>query len=285
VTGAAVTGRFTSRLLPAFAFGLAIAFAFNACADGLGTIKQRGTALVGTQADYPPFEFIENGKIVGYDKDLLDAVIAAWGVKLDQLDLPFAGLLTGLMQKKFDFVCTALLILPERAQKLAVTLPIASARVGFWKRKDNAKVKSIDDLTGLTVGAVVPPSGPTALMTAYNEGLAKSGKGAADIKYFQGSTDLSLALLNAQVDVWVTTSLTMNAQMKKYPDKFELVGDFGEPLYYAWGTRPDDPSLRDAINVELRRLRDSGQMERLQQKWFGLTMKVPDSGYLPEGAK
>jgi hypothetical protein len=26
-------------------------------------------------------------------------------------------------------------------------------------------------------------------------------------------------------------------------------------------------------------------MERLQQKWFGLTMKVPDSGLLPEGAK
>jgi polar amino acid transport system substrate-binding protein len=282
---AAVTARHMRRFLPAFALGAAMAFAFGARADGLAVIKQRGVALVGTQADYPPFEFIQDGKIVGYDKDLLDSIIAAWSVKLEQLDLPFAGLLTGLMQKKFDFVCTALLILPERAQKLAITLPIASAPVGFWKRKDDAKVKSIDDLSGLIVGAVVPPSGPTALMTAYNDGLTKSGKGAADIKYFQGSTDLSLALLNAQVDVWATTSLTMNAQLKKYPDKFELVGNFGEPLYYGWATRPDDTSLRDAINIELRRLRDSGEVERLQQKWFGLTMIIPDSGYLPEGAK
>src|SRR5262249_2150704 len=276
---AAVTIRLTRRFLPVLTLGAALAFAFGARAEGLATIKQRGVALVGTQADYPPFEFIQDGKIVGYDKDLLDSIIAAWGVKLEQIDLPFAGLLTGLMQKKFDFVCTALLILPERAQKLAITLPIASAPVGFWKRKGDAKVKSIDDLSGLIVGAVVPPSGPTALMTAYNDGLAKSGKAAADIKYFQGSTDLSLALLNAQADVWATTSLTMNAQLKKYPDKFVLVGNFGEPLYYGWAVRPDDMSLRDAINIELRRLRDSGELERLQQKWFGLTMKIPDSGY------
>lgn len=128
--GAVVTGRPSLRFLPAFALGLAMAIAFGARAEDLATIKQRGTAIVGTQADYPPFEFIENGKIVGYDKDLLDSIIAAWGVKLEQLDLPFAGLLTGLMQNKFDFVCTALLILPERSKKLAMTLPIAAAPVG-----------------------------------------------------------------------------------------------------------------------------------------------------------
>ena len=197
-----------------------------------------------------------------------------WGVKLEQVDLPFAGLLTGLLENKYDFVCTALLILPERARKLAITMPVAVAPVGFWKRKGDTKVKSVDDLSGLTVGAVVPPSGPTALMTAHNNTLAQSGRGAADIRYFQGSTDLALALLNAQVDVWATTSLTMNSQMKKYPDKFELVGYFGEPFYYGWATRPDDTTLRDAINTELRRLRDSGEMQRLQLKWFGLAMEI-----------
>jgi polar amino acid transport system substrate-binding protein len=215
-----------------------VALTIGVRAQGLVAIKQRGTANVATQADYPPFEFIQDGKIIGYDKDLLDAVIAKWGVKLDQIDLPFAGLLTGLLENKYDFVCTALLILPERARKLAITMPVAVAPVGFWRRKGDTKVKSVDDLSGLTVGAVVPPSGPTALMTAHNNTLAQSGKGAADIKYFQGSTDLALALLNAQVDVWATTPLTMNSQMKKYPDKFELVGYFGEPFYYGWATRP-----------------------------------------------
>ena len=274
---------FARRMLSLIAVvGIAAAAAH---ADGLGPIKARGQVNVGTQADYPPFEFIQDGKIVGYDKDLLDAIVATWGVKLSQVDLPFAGLLTGLMEKKYDFICTALLILPERAGKVAYTMPIAVAPIGIWKRKGDGHVISVDDLTGVTVGAVVPPSGPTGLMLAHNETLKKSGKGAADIKYFQGSTDLSLALLNGQVDVWVTTALTMNAQMKKYPDKFELVGFFGEPFYYAWAARPDDTELRDALNAGLRQLLESGEMERLQQKWFGLTMKVPTSGYMPPGAK
>ena len=208
----------------------------------------------------------------------------SWGVKLNQVDLPFAGLLTGLFENKFDLICTALFILPDRAKRVAYTMPIAVAPIGIWKRKGDAHVRSVDDLTGVIVGAVVPPSGPTGLLLAYNEKLKESGKGATEIKYFQGSTDLALALANGQVDAWVTTALTMNAQMKKFPDKFELVGYFGDPFYYAWATRPGDTALRDAINDELRKMRENGDMEKLQQKWFGLTMQVPTSGYMPPGA-
>jgi polar amino acid transport system substrate-binding protein len=266
------------------AAGAGAALAFGARAQGLDPIQKRGTVKVGTQADYPPFEFIQDGKIVGYDKDLLDAVVADWGVKLDQVDLPFAGLLTGLFESKYDFICTALLILPERAAKVAYTMPIASARVGLWKRKEDTKIVSVDDLTGATIGAVVPPSGPTTMVIALNNKLKEAGKGAAGIKYYQGSTDLTLAMLNGQVDVWVTTALTMNAHMQKYPGKFELVGYFGDPYFYAWAARPGDAPLRDAINASLRKLRDNGDMQKFQQKWFGLTMDVPVSGYMPPGA-
>src|SRR5690348_18482933 len=88
--------RLTRRRLGLGAAAVALAYSTGARAAGVEVIKQRGIANVGTQADYPPFEFIQDGKIVGYDKDLLDAVISDWGVKLNQLDLPFAGLLTGL---------------------------------------------------------------------------------------------------------------------------------------------------------------------------------------------
>src|SRR5690349_15219455 len=109
--------RLSRRTIALGAAALGLTYSAGARAAGVEAIKQRGIANVGTQADYPPFEFIQDGKIVGYDKDLLDAVISDWGVKLNQLDLPFAGLLTGLFESKFDFICTALLILPDRAKK------------------------------------------------------------------------------------------------------------------------------------------------------------------------
>ncbi|MBN9273072.1 MAG: transporter substrate-binding domain-containing protein, partial [Mesorhizobium sp.] len=58
-------------------------------AEGLvDQIKQRGTIVVGTEAAFEPFEFVRDGQIVGYNKDILDYVVAQLGVKLDQLNLP-----------------------------------------------------------------------------------------------------------------------------------------------------------------------------------------------------
>jgi polar amino acid transport system substrate-binding protein len=255
-----------------------------ASAGLLDEIKKKGQVIVGTEAAYYPFEFIENGKIVGYDKDVLDAIIKSWGFKMEQLDLPFAGILPGLLQKKFDFVATALLINPERAKRYAFTMPVAQVKVGLLRRKGDAKVKSVDDLSGLTIVSGTPPAGPTVIFMNYNETLKAKGKGANDQKMLSSSGDEILALANGQGDAMVDSMPVLLGAMKKYPDKFEVVGTFGEPFWVGWVTRPEDLDLRDAINAEIRKLRDGGQLEVMQKKWFGYTMPIPDANYLPEGA-
>ena len=80
-----------------------------ALAEGgsLAEIKARGQLTVGTEAAYEPYEFVENGVVVGYGRDVLDYMAAKLGVKLVQLNLPFQGLLPGLMSRRFDFVATS----------------------------------------------------------------------------------------------------------------------------------------------------------------------------------
>jgi polar amino acid transport system substrate-binding protein len=251
----------------------------------LAEIKKKGKVTVGTEAAYAPFEFVEDGKIVGYDKDILDRIIAAWGVELEQLDVPFAGILTGLDQGKYDIVSTALIMNPERASKYAFTMPVAVADVAIVKRKGDEKVKSIDDLGGLSIGGPVPPSGPTSVLTNYAEELKAAGKEAPQIVHFQGDPELFLALGNGQIDAAVETRLVINELMRKQPDQFEIVGTIGKPFYIGWVVRPEDTSLRDSINEEIRKIRDSGEMAKLQEKWFGFTMEIPDSGYLPPNSK
>jgi len=255
-----------------------------ASAGPLDEIRKRGKVIVGTEAAYYPFEFIENGKIVGYDEDVLNAIVKSWGIKMEQIDLPFAGILPGLLQKKFDFVATALLVNPERAKRYAFTMPVAQTKVGFLKRKGDAKVKSVDDLSGLVISSGTPPAGPTVIFMHYNDELKAKGKGAKEQKMFSSSADYILALANGQIDAMVDSTPVMLGAMKKYPDKFEVVGTFGEPFWVGWVTRPEDLGLRDAINVEIRKLRDSGELGALQKKWFGEAMTIPDSGYLPPDA-
>ena len=94
-------------------------------ADLLDQIKQRGEIVIATEARLPPFEFVENGKIVGYDADLMAAVMLKLpGVKINQLDLPWQGILAGLDAKKFDYVITAVTATKERVQRYAMSLPL-----------------------------------------------------------------------------------------------------------------------------------------------------------------
>jgi polar amino acid transport system substrate-binding protein len=265
-----------------FALMLTLFAANNAAAGLIDEIKARGKVVVATEAAYPPFEFIQDGKIVGFDKDVLDLVVAAWGVELEQLDVPFAGILTGLLQKKYDFVCTGLIMNPERTSKYAFTMPVAVANVAVVKRKGDTKVKSIDDLTGLKIGGPVPPSGPMNVLTKYNETLGE--KKAGELVHFQSAPDEFLALGNGQIDAAVETTLTLQELMRQHPDKFEIVGTIGEPFYYGWATRPEDTDLRDAINAEIKKLNESGELAKLQEKWFGFAMETPTSGYLPPGS-
>lgn len=251
----------------------------------LAAIKARGSVTVGTEAASFPFEFVENGKIVGYNKDILDRVVAAWGVKLNQLDVPFAGLLSGLDQGKYDFVASNLFINPDRASRYAFTMPTAAVSMAMARRQGDSRVASTNNMTGLVVGVAVPPSATHTMFVELNKELAKQGKAAADMKMFQSSPDMFLALQNKQVDVLVLPYTSIMGAMRRLPDKFEIVGRFGAPSWSAWVTRPSDSDLRTAISLEIRRLRDNGELKKLQEKWFGYAMEIPDSGYLPAGAK
>jgi polar amino acid transport system substrate-binding protein len=247
-------------------------------------IKKRGSITVATEAAYYPFEFIEDGKIAGYDEELLKAIVTSWGLKLDQLDLPFAGILPGLLQKKFDLVATGLLMNPDRAKKYAFTMPVARVKVGLMRRVGDQKVKSVNDLTGLVVASGQPPAGPTVIFMHYNDDLKATGKGAEDQKMYSVAADEILAMANGQVDAMVESTPVLLGAIKKYPGKFEIVGTFGPPFWVGWVVRPEDLDLRDAINAEIKKLRDSGELAKLQTKWFGATMDIPDSGYLPADA-
>ena len=273
-------------------FVLSVAFAcFSAAmvqpasALTLDDVKKAGKLTVATEALYEPVEFVQDGKIVGYGRDILDEITAAWKVDLDQSDLPFAGILVGLQQKKYDLVATTMIMNADRVRQYAFTAPIATASVTVLKLKGDEKIKSMDDFSGIVLGGVVPPAGPTVEMQKYIAELGKKGKAPDDFVMFQSLPDMVLALSNHQVDGIVENIIPLGLLARKHPEKFEVAGTVGKPFYIGWALRAEDASLRDAINVEIKRLNDSGKLAELQQKWFGFKMELPDSGYMPEGAK
>ncbi|MBZ9988657.1 transporter substrate-binding domain-containing protein [Mesorhizobium sp. BH1-1-5] len=253
-------------------------------ADGLvDQIKQRGTIVVGTEAAFEPFEFVRDGQIVGYNKDILDYVVAKLGVKLDQLNLPFQGLLPGLLAKKFDLMATSTGINAERAAKYAYTRPTGSFENVIVVRANEDRIKKPEDINGMVVATQLASS-VQPVIEAYDKELKAKGGGIGEIKLFTSFPETHVALASGQVDAIVIASPSAAVLMKNVPDTYKIVGSIGEFQYLAWVVRPEDKDLRDLINASIGELKDSGKLKELQLKWFGFEMQTPDQGYLPAGA-
>ena len=103
-------------------------------------------------------------------------------------------------------------------------------------------------------------------------------------KLFTSYPEVTLALANGTLDVAVQNLPNLAVIIQKQPDLFELVGPITDTSYLAWVTRPEDTDLRDYLSDQILKMRDSGKIDELQDKWFGFRMKIPSDGYLPEGA-
>jgi len=66
----------------------------------LQKINKEGKVVIGTDASFAPYEFMEDGKIVGYGPDVLAEIMKNWSVKAEQIDVPFTGILPGLDRKE-----------------------------------------------------------------------------------------------------------------------------------------------------------------------------------------
>lgn len=252
--------------------------------DTLAAIKQKGAVTVGTEAAFPPFEFVKDGKIVGYSKDILDSIVADLGVKLNQFDVPFDGLYPGLLSGKWDFIATTLLEWEVPAKKFAMTYPIAEGSPAILRRKGDQTIKTADDFNGRVIGTQVG-TGSAIRLQALNEQLKKAGKPGFDLKLFNSSPEFVVALANRQIDAAVGLLPQIEVVAKKQPDRFEVAGILGNRHeYLGWATRPGDKPLRDYLSARIKALRDSGKLYEWQEKWFGFRMELPDSGYLPPGA-
>lgn len=252
----------------------------------LEKIRREGVLTVGTEAAFPPFEFVENGKIVGYGKDILDVVVSELGVKLRQLDLPFQGILPGLLAGNFDLVATSVGINAERAARYAYTAPIIDAVPAVLSRKGD-DFKTTEDLAGKVVATQLA-SNFEPIVRDLNKKLTAEGKGFRELKLYTAFPDAYMALASGEVDAVVQNRPALAVLVKERPEVFQLGTDVrseGQFTHFAWATRPNDKDLRDFVSSVIYKMQDDGRLEKLQMKWFGTTFVIPKEGYLPAGAQ
>jgi polar amino acid transport system substrate-binding protein len=244
----------------------------------LQDIKGSGRLRIGVEASYVPFTFRKDGKIVGYDIDLADVLCEDLGVKPEIIDTAWTGVIPSLYAKKFDMIMTSLSYTAERMQKVGYSIPYAEASQAMLIRAtDVGTIKSTDDLVGKVVATKLGT--PSELVAKKIEADLKARKGAgfAEIKVFNDDPPRYLSLSQGKVDAVFNTLPTLAIVMKDAGGKFALVRGIGADNWAGLAVRKEDTELVDFLNAEIRKLKANETIYKLQEKWFGFRMNLPDT--------
>lgn len=165
-------------MLAAAALTAAACIAGCGSSDNAGAEKENATFIVGMEPTFPPFEFTENDKYIGFDLDLAQALCDKMGVKMEVKSMGFDALIPALKSGQIDMIASGMDATPERAKQVAFTTPYFFDGYSVVVRKDNTTINGFDDLKGKVVGAQVGTK-PVDIATEH---------GAATVKQYDANS-------------------------------------------------------------------------------------------------
>jgi polar amino acid transport system substrate-binding protein len=230
-----------------------------ALAETVQDIQKRGRIRLGVLGDQPPWCYIDaDGKNAGYDVDFGRALAAAMKVEPEFVTMTVAARIAQLMTNKVDLVIAVMGMYPERAKVVQFSKPYAALSIIVLGRKSQ-KIEKVADLAKLRIG-VTRGAAQDVSLTAQLPG--------ADIRRFDDDASAIQGLLAGQVDAIGGNTTYMLNIAKARPDN-----DFEQKLvlnrqYMGIAMRPGQKELNEWLNAFVDKMRDSGELEKLSQKWI-----------------
>jgi polar amino acid transport system substrate-binding protein len=256
--------------------------AFSASLD---EIKKRGYMVVATEDDYPPFEAVVNGKPFGYDHALLAILRKQAGFEIRQEILPWQGILPGVASGKYDAAVTAAVITDERAKSLDFTMPIAESTMAYVKRTGDDRIKSVKDLSGMTLGVQQGGASFQAL-PALEATLKKTGGQLGQVVQYGNFSEAYQDLINKRLDAVVNNIVSLSTLTAEKPQQFTLGQRVGDKSYAAWAVQKGNGSLLQFLNAFLAKEKADGDFKKLQAEYLKITFQdLPNQPLLPGDRK
>lgn len=226
------------------------------------TLVYAKTITVGTSADFPPFEYIENGQFVGFDMDLMREVAKLAGFELKFVDMSFDSLIPALRAGQVDVVAAAMTITDERKQVVDFSTP-------YWTADQSIIVRADSDLT-ITVlyqkGRIGVQTGTTGDLWCTDNLVGKGLLPEKNLKRYDTFVLALSDLVNGNIDAIVLDSPVANRFAATKPVK--VVGIIITGEQYGIAVKKGNKELLDKINSAIKVLIETGKMAELIDKYF-----------------
>ncbi|MBQ9407898.1 MAG: transporter substrate-binding domain-containing protein [Clostridia bacterium] len=231
----------------AFVLALVLLMSVSAFAD---------TLTMGTNAAFPPYEYYEDGVIVGIDAEIAAAICEKLGYDLEILDMDFDGLISAVATGKIDFAMAGMTKTPEREQNVSFTATYATGVQSIIVPEDSP-IQSLDDLyaadASYKIGVQLGTTGDIYCTDDF---------GADSVLQFNTGADAVAALVAGKVDCVIIDNNPAKAFVEANEGLKLLDTDYSEEEY-AIAIALENTELLEKINGALEELIADGTIDQI----------------------
>lgn len=222
------------------------------------TSADGGTLRMGTNATFPPYEFVgDDGNVQGIDADIAAAIADKLGMKLEITDMEFDSLIPALQSDTIDVALAGMTVTPDRQENVDFSDSYAKG-VQVIIVKDGSDIASPDDLEGKNIGVQTGTTGDI---------YCTGGYGQEHVKQFNNGPLAVAALVNDQIDCVV---------IDQEPAKNYVAANSGLKILdtayadedYAIAIKKGNTELLDKVNGALKELQDDGTVQSIVDKYI-----------------
>jgi len=260
------------------ALGLLTAGVLVACSNSKSATSSGKTEVkVATNASPKPFNYEENGKLTGYEIEVIRAIFKGsnkYKVKFKTTE--WSGIFAGLDSDRYQMAVNNISYTKERAEKYLYAAPTAKNPNVLVVKKDDPSIKSLDDIGGKST-EVVQGTTSAKQLEDYNK---QHSDNPTVLKYTKADFQQIMGRLSdGQFDYKIFDKIGVETVIKDQGldnlKVIELPSD-QQPYVYPLLAQGQD-ELKTFVDKRIQELYKDGTLEKLSQQFFG-------GSYLPAEA-
>ncbi|CRK82843.1 basic amino acid ABC transporter substrate-binding protein [Neobacillus massiliamazoniensis] len=226
--------------------------------NATGSSSQQ-TIKVAADTTFPPFESEKDGKVQGFDIDMINAIAKKENLKVELSTMQFTGLIPALQAKSVDVAVAGITI--KKSRLAVVDFSNAYYKSGISVlTKTSSSAKSLNDLKSKLIA--------TKKGTSSVDLLISKGIPAQNIKQFDNISDAYSSLESGGADAVVFDS-PVNSDYSNSHKDVHVIQSIPTGEYYGIAVVKKNPDLLKKINDGLKAIKSDGEYEKLFDKYFG----------------
>ena len=234
------------------------------CLAGCGEAKNENTLTMATNAEFPPYEYMENNEIVGIDAEISRAIAEKLDYELVIENVDFVSLIPGVQTGKYDFAAAGMTVTEDRLEQVDFTQSYATGIQSIIVKEDST-ITSADDLfadgASTKIGVQLATTGDLYCTWDIED------EGLGTVERYNKGADAVMALTSGKVDCVVIDNEPAKVFVQNNPGLKILDTEYAVEDY-AIAVSKDKPELLESINKALGELIADGTVQSIIEKYI-----------------